>query len=162
VCAPRVPAPVPWLLRACTAIAVQEQSRETFSKYADFTASAANKCGVGIAFSVDSPQGGALVVKGFVPTGPAAADGRIRKGDVLVAVDGLDVRTLHTGQVSPLIYGKRGSAVVLGLVRALPGCSTTARAHSCLLTARLATFAPSSSSSSSSFSLSLSPLLRPS
>jgi C-terminal processing protease CtpA/Prc len=62
-----------------------------------------------------------MVVKGFVPSGPAAADGRIRKGDVLVAVDGLDIRKLHTAQVTPLIYGERGTRVVLGFVRPTAG-----------------------------------------
>ena len=64
--------------------------------------------------------------------GPAAADGRIRKGDVLVAVDGMDVRKLHTAQVTPLIYGKRGSSVTPGFVRAdsgsfFPSCSRFSR-----------------------------------
>ena len=44
------------------------------------------QCGVGIAFGVDDPTCGALVVKGFVPTGPAAADGTIAKGDILFEV----------------------------------------------------------------------------
>ncbi len=108
-------------LRACTA-AADLQRTQTFSKYQyRDSVPAVSKCGVGIAFAVDSPQGGSLIVKGFVPTGAAAADGRIKKGDVLVAVDGLDVRALHTAQVTPLIYGGRGTVVVLGFVRALPG-----------------------------------------
>eukprot|EP00802_Teleaulax_amphioxeia_P024746 Tamp_25487.p1 GENE.Tamp_25487~~Tamp_25487.p1 ORF type:complete len:217 (-),score=26.22 Tamp_25487:155-805(-) len=83
-----------------------------------------DKCGVGIAFGVDDPPHGPLVVKGFVPSGPAAADGTVQKGDVLVEIDGLDIRGKSVMAVTPLMYGERHSQVTLGFARATCGIHT--------------------------------------
>jgi len=64
------------------------------------------QCGVGIAFSIADPQNGSLVVKGFVPSGPAAANGTIQKGDVLVEV------------------GLPAASRVMCLVAARPACAS--------------------------------------
>ena len=44
-----------------------------------------NQCGIGILFEIDGEES-CLVVRGFVSAGSAAADGRIKKGDILVQV----------------------------------------------------------------------------
>ncbi len=46
-----------------------------------------NQCGIGILFEIDGDgEESCLVVRGFVSAGSAAADGRIKKGDILVQV----------------------------------------------------------------------------
>jgi hypothetical protein len=55
------------------------------------------------------------VVFSVVPGSPAAADGRVRVGDVLVAVDGQPVGGLAAQELADLVLGKRGTAVRLAL-----------------------------------------------
>uniref|UniRef100_A0A7S0MT68 PDZ domain-containing protein n=2 Tax=Cryptomonas curvata TaxID=233186 RepID=A0A7S0MT68_9CRYP len=56
-----------------------------------------------------------LEVSRLVNGGPAAASGRIRVGDSLEAVDGVDVRSLPVKQLSAVLAGLEGSSVRLGL-----------------------------------------------
>jgi hypothetical protein len=56
-----------------------------------------------------------LEVSRLVNGGPAAASGRIRVGDSLEAVDGVDVRSLPVRQLSAVLAGLEGSSVRLGL-----------------------------------------------
>eukprot|EP00960_Hanusia_phi_P076161 768523-Hanusia_phi.AAC.9 len=78
-----------------------------------------SKCGCGIIFAADTR--GALVVDGLVPGGSAEASGLLRRGDVLVEVDGMDVYCKPVGQVGPLLLGPPGSRVSLGLTRNVDG-----------------------------------------
>jgi len=73
------------------------------------------ECGCGIVFGTD--PSGSLVCRSFVPGGPAESSGLVQVGDVLASVDGCDVLRKPVSQVAPLLLGKTGSRVRLGLQR---------------------------------------------
>mmetsp|Transcript_11599 Transcript_11599/g.23951 ORF Transcript_11599/g.23951 Transcript_11599/m.23951 type:complete len:139 (-) Transcript_11599:82-498(-) len=79
------------------------------------TMQAQEECGCGIVFGTD--PSGSLACRSFVPGGPAESSGLVQKGDILASVDGCDVLRKPVGQVAPLLLGKAGSRVRLGLQR---------------------------------------------
>lgn len=79
--------------------------------------------GVGMLIS-RCESGGHVVVKTLTEGGAAAsAGGRVAVGDVLVSVDGRDIRGLGTDAIARLITGPAGSSVELTLLRAGGGAS---------------------------------------
>eukprot|EP00960_Hanusia_phi_P062037 765023-Hanusia_phi.AAC.3 len=71
--------------------------------------------GVGIIFQPDST--GALHVKSLAVGGPADKSGLVGVGDVLHEIDGHIVYRKPVAQLAPLILGREGSMVRLGLQR---------------------------------------------
>lgn len=75
-------------------------------------------CGIGVVLSQDN---GEVRVESIVPGGPAAKDGRLRKGDRIVGVGGEnaveDVSGLRIDKIVRKIRGERGTMVTLDLLR---------------------------------------------
>ena len=71
--------------------------------------------GVGITLAKDA--GGNLRVAGLLDGAPAQRSGRVSVEDVLVYVDGVDVRGNSAQEAAARILGRSNSAVVLGLQR---------------------------------------------
>lgn len=73
-------------------------------------------CGIGVVLSQDN---GEVVVESVVPGGPAAKDGRMRKGDQIIGVGGEgvveDVRGLRIDKIVRKIRGEKGTMVTLDL-----------------------------------------------
>ena len=70
---------------------------------------------MGIGFSVDEDAN--FVVSKLVPGSPAALSRRIKKDDVLVSVDGMDLDDLSIKDVVKLLKGPVGTSVALDLAR---------------------------------------------
>eukprot|EP00960_Hanusia_phi_P065116 765995-Hanusia_phi.AAC.6 len=76
---------------------------------------------VGIGVVLEPSPAGNLQVTKLVPGGPAQMQGGMAVGDVLIAVDGSDVRGMPLDKVAPLIRGTVGTRVSLTILR--PGSS---------------------------------------
>lgn len=76
------------------------------------------KAGCGIIFMMD-PRG-AMIVDALVPFGPASRSGLLKRGDVLIDVDGVNVYRKPVVVVGPLLLGENGSTVRLALDRYTP------------------------------------------
>ncbi|EKX48694.1 hypothetical protein GUITHDRAFT_136389 [Guillardia theta CCMP2712] len=76
---------------------------------------------VGIGVVLEPSATGNLQVTKLVPGGPAQMQGGMAVGDVLIAVDGSDVRGMSLDKVAPLIRGSVGTQVSLTILR--PGSS---------------------------------------
>ena len=74
-----------------------------------------NQSGVGVL--VNPADEGGLVVTELVPGGPAELAG-VQVGDLVIEVDGHDIRGLDLSEAVALVRGPRGSAVTLGVLRA--------------------------------------------
>jgi hypothetical protein len=74
--------------------------------------------GIGVLFHQDQTTGvKRIVVAQTAPGGPADRTGRVRQGDLLVRIDGMDVHGQDLEYVSKYILGPEGSVVRLGLCR---------------------------------------------
>ena len=72
-------------------------------------------CGIGVLFHQDQTTGvKRIVVAQTAPGGPADRTGRVRQGDLLVRIDGMDVHGQDLEYVSKYILGPEGSVVRLG------------------------------------------------
>mmetsp|Transcript_64679 Transcript_64679/g.104653 ORF Transcript_64679/g.104653 Transcript_64679/m.104653 type:complete len:510 (-) Transcript_64679:252-1781(-) len=71
----------------------------------------ANKAGIGIALQRDD-YSGIIHVKRIAPEGSAAADGRLRVSDVILAVDGISTASIGQ-ELTSLIIGPEGTFVEL-------------------------------------------------
>ena len=72
-------------------------------------------CGIGVVFRQDETIGiHRIFVERTVPGGPADRSGRVRKGDLLVTIDGKDVYGQDLEHITKSIVGPDGSAVCLG------------------------------------------------
>ena len=72
-------------------------------------------CGLGIVL-VPTPFG-SLCVASITDGGPAARSGRIYRGDFVETIDGVSVKDMTINAVRPLILGRAGTSVTLGLRR---------------------------------------------
>jgi hypothetical protein len=72
-------------------------------------------CGLGIVL-VPTPFG-SLCVASITDGGPAARSGRIYRGDFVETIDGFSVKDMTIQAVRPLILGRAGTSVTLGLRR---------------------------------------------
>ena len=72
-------------------------------------------CGLGIVL-VPTPFG-SLCVASITDGGPAARSGRIYRGDFVETIDGISVKDMTINAVRPLILGRAGTSVTLGLRR---------------------------------------------
>jgi hypothetical protein len=72
-------------------------------------------CGIGVLFHQDQTTGvKRIFVAQTAPGGPADRTGRVRQGDLLVSIDGMDVHGQDLEYVSKYILGPEGSLVRLG------------------------------------------------
>ena len=90
-------------------------SSTVVSRTAETAQSTSKPVGVGIIFQPDST--GALHVKSLAVGGPADRSGLVNVGDVLHEIDGHIVYRKPVAQLAPLILGREGSVVRLGLQR---------------------------------------------
>jgi hypothetical protein len=75
-------------------------------------------CGIGVLFHQDEATGvKRIFVAQIVHGGPAHMTGRVRQGDLLVAIDGNDMFGQDLEYVSKYILGPEGSAVRLGFYK---------------------------------------------
>lgn len=88
---------------------------ETWQKLQSRNEDPLTSLGLVLTLTPDGPEG--LVLGELVPDGPAARAGA-QMGDVLVAVDGVDVRRWPVEDVSRLLSGAAGEVVALDLLRA--------------------------------------------
>ena len=72
-------------------------------------------CGLGIVL-VPTPFG-SLCVASITDGGPAARSGRIYRGDFVETIDEISVKDMTINAVRPLILGRAGTSVTLGLRR---------------------------------------------
>ena len=72
--------------------------------------------GIGISFGVT--RSGEIFITGLSPKGPAKASGKVKEGDQLLAVDGVDVNGYQVKDIVQLILGKSGTQVRLDLLPA--------------------------------------------
>jgi len=72
-------------------------------------------CGLGIVL-VPTPFG-SLCVASITEGGPAARSGRVLRGDFVETIDGISVQDKSINDVRPLILGRAGTTVTLGLRR---------------------------------------------
>ena len=75
------------------------------------------QCGVGINFEVSDRR--ELIVESVVPGGAADKSRRVLAGDVLIAVDGVNIKGLDMSEISGKVLGRVGSSVTLDLRRRL-------------------------------------------
>lgn len=84
--------------------------------YESYTEQMANAyVGIGVTIQAQEDESGFLIV-GVTPGGPALEAG-VQAGDLLVQVDGTDVRGMSTSEVRDLVKGKEGTTVSLSLLR---------------------------------------------
>jgi carboxyl-terminal processing protease len=76
---------------------------------------------VGIGVQLSGGGGQPLRIDEVFPN--SAADGNLLPGDIIVAVDGKNVKGLPIDQVSPLIRGKAGTQVTLTSATVAPSSS---------------------------------------
>ena len=72
-------------------------------------------CGVGVTFGRD--RAGLFVVKALAAGGPAEVSGNVLVGDMLVTVDGRDVKGIRYDELTALILGAERTKVIFGLRR---------------------------------------------
>jgi C-terminal processing protease CtpA/Prc len=72
------------------------------------------KCGIGIELIEFD---GALIVQKVYPNGPAERSGLVMKGDLLHRLDYRTVSEMSKDTVRPMLFGDRGSSIVLGLIK---------------------------------------------
>ena len=72
-------------------------------------------CGLGVVL-VPTP-GESLCVASITEGGPAARSGRVLRGDFVETIDGVSVKAMSINDVRPLILGRAGTSVTLGLRR---------------------------------------------
>jgi C-terminal processing protease CtpA/Prc len=89
----------------------RQQEREEENKYG----MDGPVCGLGIVL-VPTPFG-SLCVASITDGGPAARSGRIYRGDFVETIDGVSVKDMTINAVRPLILGRAGTSVTLGLRR---------------------------------------------
>jgi hypothetical protein len=77
-------------------------------------------CGVGIGLRYDSCRQN-IAVGSLAPGGPAHKSEKIEKDDILLKIDGRDVRSSKPSQLGPYLTGPKGSIVKLDLVRYVDG-----------------------------------------
>jgi C-terminal processing protease CtpA/Prc len=77
-------------------------------------------CGVGIGLRYDSDRQ-SIAVGSLAPGGPAYLSEKIQKDDILLRIDGKDVRSSKPSQLGPYLTGPKGSIVKLDLVRYVDG-----------------------------------------
>lgn len=70
---------------------------------------------VGIGVSIETHESGAKVLK-VLPGGPAA-DGDLKKGDLIVSIDGRSVAGRNLDQIVDLIAGRAGTSLFVGIER---------------------------------------------
>jgi hypothetical protein len=70
----------------------------------------------GVTLSVDEVPGAPALVSSIDPEGPAARAGLV-VGDVITAVDGIDVTGSHSSETSVLLFGVPGSTIEVTLAR---------------------------------------------
>ena len=86
-------------------------------QYQNFTATLAGETGEFEGIGADvTLMDGRLLILGPRPDSPASRAG-IRPGDIVVAVDGLDIEGLDLPEAVDLIRGPKGSTVVLRIIR---------------------------------------------
>lgn len=71
-------------------------------------------CGIGVVLreGIDG-----ITVREVIKGGPAETSGRIREGDMIIAVDGEEIRNVSFHKVLELMRGKEGTKTVLGIMR---------------------------------------------
>jgi C-terminal processing protease CtpA/Prc len=77
-------------------------------------------CGVGIGLRYDSERQ-SIAVGSLAPGGPAQKSSKIEKDDILLKIDGKDVRSSKPSQLGPYLTGPKGSIVKLDLLRYVDG-----------------------------------------
>ena len=75
-----------------------------------------SRVGIGISFGIT--RTGEIFITGLSPKGPAKASGKIKEGDQLLAVDGVDIKEWQGADIVQLILGKPGSKLRLDIVPA--------------------------------------------
>jgi C-terminal processing protease CtpA/Prc len=75
-----------------------------------------SRVGIGISFGIT--RTGEIFITGLSPKGPAKASGKIKEGDQLLAVDGVDIKEWQVADIVQLILGKPGSKLRLDIVPA--------------------------------------------
>ncbi|EKX49065.1 hypothetical protein GUITHDRAFT_151603 [Guillardia theta CCMP2712] len=72
--------------------------------------------GIGISFRAQVNKQ-LLIVASMKDDGPAARSGKVRVGDLLETIDGVEVKTTDFEELAHLLLGPEGSTVRLGLRR---------------------------------------------
>ena len=75
-----------------------------------------SRVGIGISFGVT--RSGEIFITGLSPKGSAKASGKVKEGDQLLAVDGVDIKGYQVKDIVQLILGKPGTKVSLDLIPA--------------------------------------------
>ena len=78
--------------------------------------SAKSRVGIGISFGVT--RSGEIFITGLSPKGSAMASGKVKEGDQLLAVDGVDIKGYQVKDILQLILGKPGTKVSLHVISA--------------------------------------------
>jgi len=78
--------------------------------------SAKSRVGIGISFGVT--RSGEIFITGLSPKGSAKASGKVREGDQLLAVDGVEIKGYQVKEIVQLILGKPGTKVSLQIIQA--------------------------------------------
>jgi len=79
--------------------------------------SAKSRVGIGISFGVT--RSGEIFITGLSPKGSAKASGKVREGDQLLAVDGVEIKGYQVKEIVQLILGKPGTKVSLQIIQAV-------------------------------------------
>jgi len=70
---------------------------------------------------VDASGAPKLFIAALASGGPADLNGRVKEGDVLVSIDGVDVTNMPVEELGDHILGPQGSNVVIGVNRGAEG-----------------------------------------
>ncbi len=76
-----------------------------------------NSSTVGIGVYLSGGGKDPLRIDSIIPDSPAAKSGKLKPGDLIIAVDGKDITGMTIDQVRPLITGKAGTDVTLTIKR---------------------------------------------
>ncbi len=84
-----------------------------------------NSSTVGIGVYLSGGGKDPLRIDSIIPDSPASKSGKLKPGDLIIAVDGKDIRGMTIDQVRPLIGGKEGTNVTLTIKRVSTNPPTT-------------------------------------
>jgi carboxyl-terminal processing protease len=99
---------------------------ETKAEYDNEQNQLNNAASVGIGVYLSGGGKDPLRIDAIIPDSPASKSGKLKPGDLIIAVDGKDISGKTIDEVRPLITGKEGTSVTLTIKRvgAAPSTST--------------------------------------